>query len=127
MWKKFTATKPTTARSVTSNKTYQQVGTGKYWLSRDKASHGGAHSSNTGSHFKLFVEKGNTLDFVGSVPITIFRKDIRRSDVLLQGILDGEPILQDFDIIQNKRESHAGEQIKKKDLKIVQQKPKKRN
>lgn len=126
VWKKFAATKPTTMRNVNTDRAYRQVGSSAFWLSRDKAGHGGSHSSNTGSHFKLFIEKGKTLDFIGSVPITIFRKDIRRNDIRLELILEGGATLEDFDVIQNKKESHAGEQIKKKDLKLVNTKPTRR-
>lgn len=71
---------------------------GKFWLSRDKAYHGG-------SYCKVYVESGRKLQFVGSVPKRIFRAGYQP-----------DPKIEDFAIMTGKHESHKLEIILMKDL-----------
>ncbi|XP_071145047.1 uncharacterized protein [Mytilus edulis] len=105
--KKFRKTSKITKKHD-DGRQFKRVGSSKYWLSRDKAGH-------AGSFFKVFIEKGNTLDFIGSVPIRIFHTKVIMDESYLSRILHEGPELEDFNLIP-KEESHKGEQIKMKDL-----------
>ncbi|VDI16359.1 Hypothetical predicted protein [Mytilus galloprovincialis] len=107
VWKKFRKTSKITKKHD-DGRQFKRVGSSKYWLSRDKAGH-------AGSFFKVFIEKGNTLDFIGSVPIRIFHTKVIMDESYLSRILHEGPELEDFNLIP-KLESHKGEQIKMKDL-----------
>ncbi|CAG2228262.1 unnamed protein product [Mytilus edulis] len=107
VWKKFRKTSKITKKHD-DGRQFKRVGSSKYWLSRDKAVH-------AGSFFKVFIEKGNTLDFIGSVPIRIFHTKVIMDESYLSRILHEGPELEDFNLIP-KLESHKGEQINMKDL-----------
>lgn len=114
VWQKFKESKPQTMRHLYNrSRTFRRVGDSKFWLSRDHAGHGG-------SHFKLYIKKGNSLDFIGSVPKTIFIRPIYQNPQRLDEVLKSriKLDLDDFNLI-NKAESHGGEQIKMNDLKRV--------
>ncbi|CAC5403255.1 unnamed protein product [Mytilus coruscus] len=107
VWNKFRETSKMTKKHD-DGRQFKRIGDSKYWLSRDKAGHGG-------SFFKVFIEKGNTLDFIGSVPIRIFHQKVITDESYLLRILHEGPKLEDFKLLP-KQESHKGEQIKMKDL-----------
>ncbi|XP_052082731.1 uncharacterized protein LOC127720270 [Mytilus californianus] len=107
VWNKFRKTSKMTKKHD-DGRQFKRIGDSKYWLSRDKAGHGG-------SFFKVFIEKGNTLDFIGSVPIRIFHEKVITDESYLLRILHEGSKLEDFNLLP-KQESHKGEQIKMKDL-----------
>lgn len=89
------------------NREFKQVGTSTYYLSRDKANH-------ADSHFKLFIEKGTTLDFFGSVHKQIFMDEVLANEARLEKAFS-KPDLKDFRIIL-KHDSGEGTKLKKSDL-----------
>lgn len=112
VWKKIRETSNKTYKHNRDGRQFKRIGNSEYWLSRVKG------IPHAGGFFKVYIEKGNTIDFLGSVPKRIFNQNVISNESYLLRILHESPELEDFEFIP-KYESHSGEKIKKKRLRVV--------